>query len=175
MSYTDTPTPSVGSAIAGVASMGIGYYLGISFFIPLVIALVAYFLLRKFVRRDPTALGVCAVLIGHGATFLLAAAVAPQLIATVGLDLVLIAAFLIWFLWSTTRPPAIAIIAYEAIGLAINLYVATQFVFDSAQFKGILVNIVLRLLVIGLGVSFILKFKERQESPENLEEIFRAE
>jgi len=155
-------TKGIGRRILSIAvflaAVVYGRLAGLSFVIPVVIATVAFFALKKLMPKErPAAIQLMAVQAGHWGWMSIGFLV-PGGFSQVILDVIVLGALLIWFAATRRAASAYALLAFQAVSCAVNIASAISAA-DASQLVALSVHIVFRVTAMVLIVSFLLQAK----------------
>ena len=88
----------------------------------------------------------------------------PSGLSAVGLDIVLTSTLLAWLLWRPVVLPMVMLILLQVLSLVVNIDAIAATQVNSLPFKALLVHIVLRLLIIGFGIAFVVRARQEAAS-----------
>ena len=153
--------------VAGAIGLGLGRYAGINLIIPGAIAVVGFLLCRwAFPPSKKSAVLPISFQLGQFGWMLLAVMI-PGGIQQVALDLVLMAAGMIWLYLSMGRGAAITVIIYNALGLVFYGYELYTQAVVAGGMRGFVVHIAWRIATIILLALFI---RERQKQSKEIKQ-----
>jgi hypothetical protein len=141
--------------MGGVAA-AFGLYAGLTFLIPLIFAGAAYFILFKLRPARQEIMMMTALTVAQLAWFVLGVAIAPEMISSVGIDIVATAILVAWLLYGFSTAAIITLAIFEAIGLIMNGFLLAATDPASTAFRALLVHIVLRVAIIGYGIAYFV-------------------
>ncbi len=141
--------------LGGLAGWALAQYFGASLFLIPTLALIgAYLLARAFNAQKAPFVHVVAWQTAHLAWFVAGTIVLRQF-APVLLDILIMAALLLWLLARPGRLPAICLAGFNVFSLAINIYQLSSA--DAAMLKPLLLHLLLRLGIVSSVIVAVLK------------------
>jgi len=142
--------------------VGFGRWAGMNFILPAAISVASYFGLRKLLPQErQVTLQLIAVQVGH-LGWLALGALAPEGLAKVALDLVLVGGLLVWFGTTRGRVAVIALSIFQAIALLGNATALAAATAD--QIAPLTVHILLRLIALALTGIFLVTERKSQDA-----------
>jgi len=145
-----------GQIIAVAVGVAFGRYAGINFVIPaILVGLAALLFSRTLPVRRRIALPSLAIQTGHMCWMALAVVLVPGGLSQVGLDIAILAVLLLWLAISGGLIPAVLLIIYQLLSLAVNGGVAMQAGLASPKMAPLSVHMALRVLAILALIGFI--------------------
>ncbi len=164
-----SPPKSFCSRVLGIAGwllgLAFGRWAGVSFLIPAGLSVAAYYILKRFMS-GARAVAILPAAIQFGQLgWICLGLLAPGGFAQVWMDILVLGGLLLWFCVKPIFAPAIALLAYQTISLAVNIYTATV---TTNSLQAISVHILFRLTAIGLIIYFLAqRARQRDASVQN--------
>lgn len=145
--------------IGGVIGTALGRYSGISLLIPVVITLVAAWVLSRVVaERTRPIVPAIAVQLGQFG-WLIVGALILQTIEGVWIDAVILTIGLLWLIAQSGIFPVMLLALYQVLGLAMNVLAWLAVPLGSAEHRALLVHIILRVLALVLMLIGLRQIK----------------
>lgn len=140
---------------AFAAAFILAKYAGGNFLAPLIVGVVAYFVLLKFQPKlSPLLNFLLATQIAHVGWMAMSMFV-PEGLSKIGTDLLFMNALIVWTWIRPNRASLSALVAFELLSLALNLWVMSTA--NEATLIPLSIHIAIRLLIVGVSVRIIWK------------------
>jgi len=174
MAFSDQSQKYGVSFVALLAGFGASQFLGLQLWFAAGLSLASGWAIARFVPRIATELRVALALVcGQTLWIILGAIVIPAMIPAVAFDVVIAFALLGWVFFRPSRAAVIALIVFQLLALAFNIYVLSLTDYLTQQWQALIVHILIRIGVIAFsGVALHKGMVARSSDDENMENVF---
>jgi len=146
----------------GVVAAAVGYYLRFTMLVPVALmALPACALKAILPAPSQPIMPAAAVQIGQGLWMLVGMIILNRYDLALA-DVIILAAGVVWLTWQPGIVSAGLLACYQVFGLGVNVLALDQSVVHSAEFKGLLMHILIRIVALITMAIGVLQIRQNQ-------------